>query len=816
MAGLIELVEAVFRDYVTDGVPATGPNEPPKPEIRDLLRQIVNAISSAVQGMQTYATAAELPTSPAPEAGTQARVYDDPTAENNVVWVYRDGAWTKDTDFYAGVATVVQPLVDEAEGYRDEAAASASSVAAAAPLIEDNRAIAASEAAAPRSPQRLQAARPPLPVWSLRAEEGMTATLPGGWVFNGGTGDRWAWGADGVYRDVADGLPRHRYAAPLIGGDGAYQGIILEPYGTNACPNPTMAGAATGTPGTLPTNWAESAGHGLTREILRVWTEFGVPMMTVRYSGTATAANLTLWTGEAASYVNEAGSTIAVAASQTWCASGRARIEANAAGLTGGYMVCGQTGSALEQTGFKALPLGNALRRGQAIFNTSGTPGAVRGGYRFFFTSGQPVDFTVTLALPQLEPQGYPSSEIPVAGGRRMADYINLTGAALTSRWAERKLGTMFVEFIEPEWIADGAQRTAVRLLDSTGGGRFTIEGNNNAASSVAQNWNGSVSTVVATLGFFTPSSANLNVYGPIPDSICRWAGRFGTDDTAICRDNHGLIKDASGTAFTVTAINSARIMADRPIVFREIAVWNRVFSDAAMRALTRNYQNYDRVKEFRQQDSVTNPDSTNYDLLGTFADGPEELVGFGVGAAGVRKASVRGTELKMEWQTGPTSAAAAYQSHLLPSPPRRVGMIVRWRDVANRTHQFGSVALITTATRTRAIASITGTPGSLHPTFLFNSMSVGVYSGGALSGLETVSYSGAVTYGEAYFGGYEVQDGRVIFELPDGRVWEPNASAALAAKHGTQLIWEHFRAAMSTATDKSTEASFVALMAKT
>lgn len=119
MATLTEQVEAVFRDYVTAGIPATGANDPGKPEVRALLKNIIAAIGAAVQGMVVYADAADLPTDPAPDAGTQARVFDDASAANNGVWVYRDGSWAKDDDFYAQVATAVQPLVDEAESYKD-------------------------------------------------------------------------------------------------------------------------------------------------------------------------------------------------------------------------------------------------------------------------------------------------------------------------------------------------------------------------------------------------------------------------------------------------------------------------------------------------------------------------------------------------------------------------------------------------------------------------------------------------------------------------------------------------------------------------
>lgn len=83
---------------------------------------LASRINSAASGMPSYATAADLPTDPTPAVGTQARVYADDTGTNNGVWIYKDGAWAFDQDYYDAVSSVVQPLVDEA-------AASAAAVA---------------------------------------------------------------------------------------------------------------------------------------------------------------------------------------------------------------------------------------------------------------------------------------------------------------------------------------------------------------------------------------------------------------------------------------------------------------------------------------------------------------------------------------------------------------------------------------------------------------------------------------------------------------------------------------------------------------
>ena len=56
---------SAFRDYITEGVPASGPNEPVKAEIRQPLGQLVDYIASVAasvgNGVAGYALIADLP-----------------------------------------------------------------------------------------------------------------------------------------------------------------------------------------------------------------------------------------------------------------------------------------------------------------------------------------------------------------------------------------------------------------------------------------------------------------------------------------------------------------------------------------------------------------------------------------------------------------------------------------------------------------------------------------------------------------------------------------------------------------------------------
>ena len=108
-----------FRSYQTDGVPASGPYKPEKSVIQAIGSTLDTKLSALALGMEAVATVADLPHSPIPDDGTQARVFDDPTPANNTYWIVKDGAWVIDADLIAENVAVVQPLVDEAQAWAE-------------------------------------------------------------------------------------------------------------------------------------------------------------------------------------------------------------------------------------------------------------------------------------------------------------------------------------------------------------------------------------------------------------------------------------------------------------------------------------------------------------------------------------------------------------------------------------------------------------------------------------------------------------------------------------------------------------------------
>jgi hypothetical protein len=113
---------SAFRDFNTDGVPASGAHEPAKSEIRDAWEATdaaLTAIATVIATGKTYATKALMNADLTPAAGTLAAVYNDPTADLNGFYVKSGGtgtgSWlTTNIGFPASFAGDLSALVDGA------------------------------------------------------------------------------------------------------------------------------------------------------------------------------------------------------------------------------------------------------------------------------------------------------------------------------------------------------------------------------------------------------------------------------------------------------------------------------------------------------------------------------------------------------------------------------------------------------------------------------------------------------------------------------------------------------------------------------
>lgn len=131
MASITEAFATVFRDYVTDGVPASGENEPAKSEIRAIGPVIESALSTIGIGALVdvvYATKAGLDADLAHAANSVGLVYGDSTDANNDLYVKSgasgSGAWTNTGALHSIIDGLAQPYVDAAVAAAAGAAAS--------------------------------------------------------------------------------------------------------------------------------------------------------------------------------------------------------------------------------------------------------------------------------------------------------------------------------------------------------------------------------------------------------------------------------------------------------------------------------------------------------------------------------------------------------------------------------------------------------------------------------------------------------------------------------------------------------------------
>lgn len=150
---IVDAANLAWRDFNTDGVPASGDHEPDKAEIRAVFPIIKDKLDEQDESLELLAgasvsgvtvkkaTKAALDADLAHPADTLAVVFNDPTLENNRIY-YKVGAsgsgsWQPSPLMVDGTIAIVedavQPLVDDAE---DAAAAAAASAIAAAASVQ--------------------------------------------------------------------------------------------------------------------------------------------------------------------------------------------------------------------------------------------------------------------------------------------------------------------------------------------------------------------------------------------------------------------------------------------------------------------------------------------------------------------------------------------------------------------------------------------------------------------------------------------------------------------------------------------------------
>lgn len=143
MGSISNALATAFRNYITDGVPASGAYKPDKRVIRDVGQVIEQAISNVALGSlisATYVDKATIDDSLLPVDQTIALVYADPLTENNDLYVKvgasGSGYWQNTGAIYGIVTGLFTPYV------------AAAALSAGAALLSEGNAAASAAAAA--------------------------------------------------------------------------------------------------------------------------------------------------------------------------------------------------------------------------------------------------------------------------------------------------------------------------------------------------------------------------------------------------------------------------------------------------------------------------------------------------------------------------------------------------------------------------------------------------------------------------------------------------------------------------------------------
>jgi hypothetical protein len=261
----------------------------------------------------------------------------------------------------------------------------------------------------------------------------------------------------GVLQTAASGAARFTYDPATL----QPQGLLIEEQRTNSIRNNTMVGAVAGTPGTLPTNWTEGL-IGLTRQIVGTGTENGITYVDIRISGTTTS--------QFGAFMFDATNQIAASSGQTWTESFYAKIVAGSTsglGLLGIRIFYNDAGGGFINGTFPAITLTSSLTRFSGTGTAPASTSFIQPGIYFngVNASGDAVDVTLRIGLPQLELGAFATSVIPTTTTAltRNADAATMTGTNFSS-WFNASEGTLYAEWLTPS--SDAVNNRGIAAID--------------------------------------------------------------------------------------------------------------------------------------------------------------------------------------------------------------------------------------------------------------------------------------------------------------------------------------------------------------
>ncbi|WP_159347634.1 phage head spike fiber domain-containing protein [Roseomonas harenae] len=282
--------------------------------------------------------------------------------------------------------------------------------------------------------------------------------------------------------------------APRFGGTA--RRLIVEGARTNQFTNPRSEGAVpglVGAGGQLPTGGSVAGDAGLSTEVVGTGAEDGLPYVELRIFGTPTASIYQL---------NHGGGTTPIAEGQIWTYSLFIRVTG---GSTNGV---NHFAPAFVTNMNVGIPTGTALRncRVSASWSIAST-GNSTGRLRISLATGQPVDMTFRLAVPQLELGAFASSPILPPAGTMAVSTRAADVPAYALPAAAQPRGTLIGTFILPQAAASGTEQGLLQLDDGGDGNRVILRNAAGGAAVEAALVSGGVTAAVLAGGTMSPGT---------------------------------------------------------------------------------------------------------------------------------------------------------------------------------------------------------------------------------------------------------------------------------------------------------------------
>jgi hypothetical protein len=298
-----------------------------------------------------------------------------------------------------------------------------------------------------------------------------------------------------------------------------------------------MQGVATGTPGTVPTNWVVTTTGGvITREVVSSGTEDGIDYVDIRYQFSGVGESFIWFDGTA---------SITASSGQAWSAATFIKLVSGSfTNLTVKHRIREGTaaGGFIWNTEDTITPTTSALR-GQRYTKTlsSANASTERVVSGVVITATGAGDITLRIGLPQLEQGAFATSVIRTtsAAVTRNADVATVN--SLTG-WFNASEGTVVCEWLQGQDISsaviyqfdDGPAGTSLIRL------RYNSAGTNNDCAVI------NLTANQATLSATTQLTTNTEY---------RNAMAYKSNDFARSADGGAIISDTSGSVPSVTRL---------------------------------------------------------------------------------------------------------------------------------------------------------------------------------------------------------------------------------------------------------------------